>query len=206
MPSRCTRTASTTRRSHCRRSESATLALRTQQILAAESGVTAEPDPFGGSYYVEALTDELDRVRRALLIAEIDELGGAVAAIESGWMKDRIEQEAFETQQRIESGAQQIVGVNCFVDEGEQIEPELQSIDPASEQRQVDRLDAWRAERDQAAVERALAALRAAASDDDARLCEPLRVALAAGATVGETCGTLRAVWGTYDAVLAGLL
>jgi methylmalonyl-CoA mutase N-terminal domain/subunit len=183
--------------------QSATLALRTQQILAAESGVTAEPDPFGGSYYVEALTNEL-AAQAARLIAEIDELGGAVAAIESGWMKDRIEQEAFETQQRIESGDQQIVGVNCFVDEGEQIEPELQSIDPASEQRQVDRLHAWRAERDQDAVARALAALRAAASEDDARLCEPLRVALAAGATVGETCGTLRAVWGTYDAVLSG--
>jgi methylmalonyl-CoA mutase, N-terminal domain len=185
--------------------QSATLALRTQQILAAESGITAEPDPFGGSYYVEALTDALAE-QAAELIAEIDELGGAVAAIESGWMKDRIEQEAFHTQQRVESGAQQIVGVNCFVDEGESIEPELQQIDPASEQRQVDRLHAHRASRDQQAVDRALADLRAAATDDDARLCEPLRAALAAGATVGETCGTLRAVWGTYDAVLAGRL
>ncbi|MEO9176683.1 MAG: methylmalonyl-CoA mutase family protein [Gaiellales bacterium] len=183
--------------------QSATLALRTQQILAAESGITAEPDPFGGSYYVEALTDELC-AQATELIAEIDELGGAVAAIESGWMKDRIEQEAFETQRRIESGAQQIVGVNSFVDEGESVEPELQQIDPASEARQVDRLRAHRASRDNDAVERSLAALRVAASEDDAQLCEPLRAALAVGATVGETCGTLRAVWGTYDAVLAG--
>ncbi len=183
--------------------QSATLALRTQQILAAESGVTAAPDPFGGSYYVEELTDALQEEAERL-IAEIDELGGAVAAIESGWMKERVEQQAFETQVRIESGEQPIVGVNCFVDEGETIEPELQRIDPASEQRQVDRLRAHRASRDQGEVERALAALRTAASDEDGRLCEPLRLALAAGATVGETCGTLRAVWGTYDAVLAG--
>ena len=105
--------------------QSATLALRTQQILAAESGVAAAPDPFGGSYYVEELTDALQEEAERL-IAEIDELGGAVAAIESGWMKERVEQQAFETQLRIESGEQPIVGVNCFVDEGETIEPELQ--------------------------------------------------------------------------------
>jgi methylmalonyl-CoA mutase N-terminal domain/subunit len=183
--------------------ESATLALRTQQILAAESGVTGVPDPFGGSYYVEGLTDRLaDEAAR--LIAEIDELGGAVAAIETGWMKDRVEQEAFETQRRIESGDLPIVGVNAFVAEGEQIEPELQQIDPQSEQRQIDRLHAHRAGRDTARVDGALAALAAAAAEDGAPLCEPLRTALEAGATVGETCGTLRTVWGTFDAVLAG--
>jgi methylmalonyl-CoA mutase N-terminal domain/subunit len=183
--------------------QSATLALRTQQILALESGITAEPDPFGGSYYVEKLTDELAEQASAL-IKEIDELGGAVAAIESGWMKDRVEQESFETQQKIESGDQKIVGVNIFVAEGEQIEPELQQIDPGSEQRQIDRLRTWRADRDQEAVNEALETLRAAATTEDAPLCEPLRAALEAGATVGETCGALRSVWGTYDAVLAG--
>jgi methylmalonyl-CoA mutase N-terminal domain/subunit len=183
--------------------QSATLALRTQQILADESGVTAVPDPFGGSYYVEGLTDALaDEATR--MIAQIDELGGAVAAIESGWMKEQVEQESFETQLRIESGAQPIVGVNRFVAEGESIEPELQQIDPQSESRQVARLHAHRSGRDQVAVDAALAELRAAASSDEAPLCEPLRTALAAGATVGETCGALRAVWGTYDAVLAG--
>jgi methylmalonyl-CoA mutase N-terminal domain/subunit len=183
--------------------ESATLALRTQQILADESGVTAVPDPFGGSYYVERLTDELAG-EAARTIARIDELGGAVAAIESGWMKEQIEQESFETQLRVESGAQPIVGVNRFVDEGESIEPELQQIDPQSEARQVERLRAYRADRDQGAVDAALGELRGAASSDDAPLCEPLRAALEVGATVGETCGTLRVVWGTYDAVLAG--
>ena len=119
-------------------------------------------------------------------------------------MKDRIEEQAFETQQRVERGELPIVGVNCFAGDGEAVEPELQRIDPAGERRQVDRLHAWRAARDAGAVERALGSLRAAAADEDARLCELLRDALAAGATVGETCGTLRAVWGTYDAVLAG--
>ena len=97
-------------------------------------------------------------------------------------MKDRIEQEAFEMQQRVERGEQPIVGVNCFVDEGERVEPELQRIDPAGERRQVDRLHAWREARDAGAVECALGRLRAAARDDEARLCEPLREALAAGA------------------------
>jgi methylmalonyl-CoA mutase N-terminal domain/subunit len=118
-------------------------------------------------------------------------------------MKDRVEQEAFETQRRIESGDLPIVGVNTLVAEGEQIEPELQQIDPQSEQRQIDRLHAHRAGRAAARVDSALAALAAAAAEDGAPLCEPLRTALEAGATVGETCGTLRTVWGTFDAVLA---
>ena len=183
--------------------QSATLALRTQQILAAESGVTGAPDPFGGSYYVEALTDGL-AADAAALIAEIDEMGGAVVAIETGWMKDRVEQEAFETQQQVESGALPIVGVNVYGDEHEQVEPELQQIDPASESRQIGRLQAHRAGRDAGRCDEALRALGAAAADEGAPLCEPLRRALEAGATVGETCGTLRAVWGTFDAVLAG--
>ncbi|MDX6570339.1 MAG: methylmalonyl-CoA mutase, N-terminal domain, partial [Gaiellales bacterium] len=156
--------------------QSATLALRTQQILAAESGVMGVPDPFGGSYYVESLTDQLaDEATR--LIAEIDELGGAVAAIETGWMKDRVEQQAFETQQRIESGDLPIVGVNTFVAEGEQIEPELQQIDPQSEQRQVDRLHAHRAGRHAASVDAALTALAAAAAEASAASAASTRAA-----------------------------
>src|SRR3954462_9287663 len=129
---------------------SATLALRTQQILAYEAGTTEVADPFGGSYYVEALTDAPERRARDL-IAEIDELGGAVAAIEAGWMQSRIEDEAFSHQQQVESGDRVVVGVNRFTGEGETAEPELHRLDPALEQRQVERLRALRAGRDAAA-------------------------------------------------------
>jgi methylmalonyl-CoA mutase N-terminal domain/subunit len=181
---------------------SATLALRTQQILASESGVAEVADPFGGSYYVEELTDALE-ARAETLIAEIDEVGGAVAAIESGWMQDRIEEEAFAYQREVESGERVIVGVNRFVEEAEGQPVEIHRLDPASEREQVDRLRAWRAARDAAAVDGALAGLRRAAVETDAPLLEPMRGALAAGATVGEVCGALREEWGTYDAMRA---
>jgi methylmalonyl-CoA mutase N-terminal domain/subunit len=177
---------------------SATLALRTQQVLLHESGVAAVPDPFGGSEYVERLTDAIEREARAL-IAEIDELGGAVAAIESGWMKGRIEDEAFKHQRAVESGEAVIVGVNRYPDP-QDADVELQVVTQASEQAQIARLEAVRAARDPAACERALAAVAAAARDASARLMEPLRAALAARCTVGEVCGALRAEWGAYDA------
>jgi methylmalonyl-CoA mutase N-terminal domain/subunit len=182
---------------------SATLALRTQQVLAHESGVRDVADPFGGSYYVEALTDALEREARAL-IAHVDDLGGAVAAIESGWMQGQIEDEAYAFQERVERGEQILVGVNRHVDgPPDGVAIELHRLDPASEGRQVEAVQAVRAGRDAAAVERALGEVRAAAEDEGRNLLVPLREALAAYATVGEVCGALRGVWGTYDSLLA---
>ncbi len=175
---------------------SATIALRTQQILATEAGATATTDPLGGSYYIEALTDRLAGDGRTL-IDEIDRLGGAVAAVESGWVQDAIEQSAFEFHRRVQAGDDVIVGVNRY-QSGESEPIELHRIDPDAEQRQVDRTRRARAERDTAAWEAAVAAVRAAAGSD-ANVLPPMREALRVGATVGELCGVLREAWGTYD-------
>jgi methylmalonyl-CoA mutase, N-terminal domain len=174
----------------------ATIALRTQQVLAHELGLTSTADPFGGAYFVEALTDELE-ARAWELIGRIDELGGAVAAIEAGWVQGEIENAAFTWTADVESGARVIVGVNAFVDpEREQIE--LHRLDPAVERAQVERTAQVRAARDAAAAERALARVRDAARGSD-NVLPVLRDALAAHCTVGELCGALRAEWGTYD-------
>ncbi len=176
---------------------SATIALRTQQILATEAGATNTADPLGGSYYIEALTTSLiDQARE--LIAEIDRLGGAVAAVEQGWVQDQIEQAAFAYHRRVQDGEAVVVGVNRFTEpEGERIE--LHAIDPESERRQVERTQALREARDAAAVESALAAVDGAAAGED-NLLPPMREALRARATLGEVCEVLRARWGTYDA------
>ena len=175
---------------------SATIALRTQQILATEAGATATTDPLGGSYYIEALTDQLAGEGRTL-IDEIDRLGGAVAAVESGWVQDAIEQSAFDFHRRVQAGDDVIVGVNRY-QSGESEPIELHRIDPDAEQRQVDRTRRARAERDTAAWEAAVAAVRAAAGSE-ANVLPPMREALRVGATVGEVCGVLREAWGTYD-------
>ena len=175
---------------------SATIALRTQQILATEAGATATTDPLGGSYYIEALTDQLAGEGRTL-IDEIDRLGGAVAAVESGWVQDAIEQSAFDFHRRVQAGDDVIVGVNRY-QSGESEPIELHRIDPDAEQRQVDRTRRARAERDAAAWEAAVAAVRAAAGSE-ANVLPPMREALRVGATVGEVCGVLREAWGTYD-------
>jgi methylmalonyl-CoA mutase N-terminal domain/subunit len=176
---------------------SATIALRTQQILATEAGATATADPLGGSYYIEALTDELAGEGREL-IEEVDRLGGAVAAVESGWVQEAIEQSAFEFHRRVQAGEDVIVGVNRY-QSGESEPIELLRIEPDAEQRQVDRTRRVRAERDPAAWESALAAVRAAAGSD-ANVLPPMREALRVGATIGELCGALRDAWGTFDA------
>ena len=175
---------------------SATIALRTQQILATEAGATATTDPLGGSYYIEALTDQLAGEGRTL-IDEIDRLGGAVAAVESGWVQDAIEQSAFDFHRRVQAGDDVIVGVNRY-QSGESEPIELHRIDPDAEQRQVDRTRRARAGRDAAAWEAAVAAVRTAAGSD-ANVLPPMREALRVGATVGEVCGVLREAWGTYD-------
>ena len=176
---------------------SATIALRTQQILATEAGATASADPLGGSYYIEALTDGLVGEGREL-IEEVDRLGGAVAAVESGWVQEAIEQSAFEFHRRVQAGEDVIVGVNRY-QSGESESIELLRIEPDAEQRQVDRTMRVRADRDPAAWEAAVAAVRGAAGSD-ANVLPPMREALRVGATVGELCGVLRDAWGTYDA------
>ncbi len=175
----------------------ATIALRTQQILATEAGTTDTADPFGGSYFIEALTDEL-AARARELIARIDDLGGAVAAIEQGFVQAEIEASAFRHQGEVESGARVVVGVNAFTDVG--ADPvELLQVDPAIEGRQRERTARVREERDGDRAASALAEIRDVALSD-ANLLPPIREALRAHCTVGEICSVLRELWGTYDA------
>ncbi|MGH3020843.1 MAG: acyl-CoA mutase large subunit family protein [Gaiellaceae bacterium] len=176
---------------------SARIALRTQQILASEAGATDTADPLGGSFFLEALTRELE-VRAWELIGRIDELGGAVAAVEQGFTQHEVEESAYEHERQVEAGEKVIVGVNRF-QEGDEEEVELHSLDPAAERRQIERTEKIRAERDQAEAEQALARVREAARGT-ANLLPPMREALAARCTVGEICDALREEFGTYDA------
>ncbi|MCQ4195769.1 methylmalonyl-CoA mutase family protein, partial [Streptomyces parvulus] len=175
--------------------KSARLALRTQQVLAYETDVTATVDPFAGSYVVEKLTDDLE-IEINTLLGRIEDLGGAVAAIEHGFQKDEIERSAYRITQETDSGERVVVGVNRFqLDEEEPYEP--LRVDPAIEAQQAERLARLRAERDQVAVDTALVALRKAAEGED-NVLYPMKDALRARATVGEVCNTLREVWGTH--------
>jgi methylmalonyl-CoA mutase N-terminal domain/subunit len=174
----------------------ATIALRTQQVLAHESGVASTADPAGGSYFVEALTRELEE-RAWELIEQVDERGGAVAAIETGWVQGEIEAAAYRWTKAVEDGERVIVGVNAHVEEGGE-EIELHRLDPEAERRQVERTRRVRAERDAAAVERALVRVREAARGTE-NMLPPMRDALSGRCTVGEICGALREEWGTYD-------
>jgi methylmalonyl-CoA mutase, N-terminal domain len=176
---------------------SAMLALRTQQILMHEAGTTSTADPLGGSWYVESLTDELER-QAAELIARIDDLGGAVAAIEAGWVQQQIEESAFRWQRDVEQGHRVIVGVNRYV-ENEPERIELHRLDPAIERAQRERTAGLRARRDAASVEAAVAEVRRTTETSE-NLLPALRAALATRATIGELCGALRELWGTYDA------
>ncbi len=175
----------------------ATIALRTQQILAAEAGTTDTADPLGGAYFIEAMTDELE-ARARELIARVDDLGGAVAAIEQGFVQSEIEASAFRYQSEIESGERVVVGVNAFTEEGGE-RVELLRLDPEIERRQRERTARVRAERDPAAADAALDEVGRVAATD-ANLLPALRDALRARCTVGEICGVLRDLWGTYDA------
>jgi methylmalonyl-CoA mutase N-terminal domain/subunit len=176
---------------------SATLALRTQQVLMHEAGTTDTADPLGGSWFVEALTDELEAAAREL-IERVDERGGAVAAIEQGWVQEQIEESAYRWQAEVESGERVIVGVNRFTGGGHE-QVELQRVDPGSERRQRERTARVRAERNEPAADAALAEVLRVA-ETDANLLPSFREALRANCTVGEICGALRALWGTYDA------
>ena len=174
--------------------ESARIALRTQQILAFESGVTRTPDPLAGSYYVEALTDEIeDRARRHL--DRIEELGGAASAI--GYMQEAIDQSAYRFQTQVESGDRTVVGVNRFEEADEAVR--IEKLDFGElETRQRSRLAECRAQRDREAVDRTLVDVRSAASGT-ANLLPPMIEAVKAGVTLGEISDTLREEWGSFD-------
>jgi methylmalonyl-CoA mutase, N-terminal domain len=177
---------------------SAKIALRTQQILAAEAGGTDTADPLGGSYFIEALTRDLEE-QAWELIERVDELGGAVAAIEQGFVQREIEDAAYRFATEVEEGSRVIVGVNRFVEpEAEPIE--LHRLDPEAERRQLERTARVRSERDPGAAVAALAEVRRVAQGEG-NLLVPMREALRARCTVGEICNELREEFGTYDAL-----
>ena len=175
--------------------EAARLALRTQQILAHEAGVTETPDPLAGSFYVETLTDQLEAAARELL-EEIEALGGTLAAIEAGFQQRQIQESSYQVQRAIEDGSQVVVGVNRFQDEGHRTPP-LQRIDPDGERRQVEGLRRVRAERDPAAWDAALRRVGECARGDE-NIMPSLIEAVRAYATVGEISDRLRAEWGEH--------
>ena len=175
--------------------ESALLALRTQQVIAHESGVAGTVDPLAGSYFVENLTNELE-TRAEELLSTIATMGGAVAAIEEGWMQSQIEDSAYKEARRQGSGESVVVGVNRFTVEDMEPTPLLE-VDPALEEAQKDRVRSWRESRDQDLAESTIDIVAdVAASDGNVML--PIKDALAAGATVGEVSDTLRGVFGLY--------
>jgi methylmalonyl-CoA mutase N-terminal domain/subunit len=176
---------------------SARLALRTQQILAHESGVTETPDPLAGSYFVESLTNKLEAAARAYL-DEIDAMGGTLAAIEGGFQQRQIQESAYRVQQAIERGDLIVVGVNKFRDDGAgEAKAALQRIDPEGERRQIERVRRVRAERDPAAWAASLGRLTDAARGTD-NLLPPIIEAVNAYATVGEISDRLRVAFGVH--------
>ncbi|MFL5776787.1 MAG: methylmalonyl-CoA mutase family protein, partial [Chloroflexota bacterium] len=176
--------------------ESARLALRTQQVLAYESGVTETPDPLAGSYFVESLTTQLERAA-ADYLEEIDAMGGTLAAIEAGFQQRQIQESAYRVQAAIEHGDQVVVGVNKFQDAAAAASPRLHRIDPEGERRQVERVRRVRDERDGAAWEAALRRLEDCARSEE-NLLPALIEAVEAYATVGEISDRLRAAWGEH--------
>lgn len=175
--------------------EAAGLALRTQQIIAHETGVTDTVDPLAGSFFVERLTAQIE-AEAERLIAKIDEMGGAVAAIEQGFYQDEIARSAYEAQLAVESGEQIVVGVNRYA-EDEMVVPETLRIGEEVRERQVERLRALRQRRDAQAVEAALGRIEAAARDEE-NLVPHVLAAVEQYATVGEISDRLRSVWGEY--------
>jgi methylmalonyl-CoA mutase N-terminal domain/subunit len=178
--------------------ESALVALRTQQIIAYESGVADTVDPLAGSYFVESLTDDLETAAFAL-IDEVEKLGGSVAAIEDGWMSAQIEESAYREAQRQSAGESVVVGMNMFESESGE-EPPVLTIDPALEEGQRRALQEWKKARNNESVESALDTLETEA-DGDHNLLYPIKEALQAGASVGEVSERLRRVFGSYRPV-----
>jgi methylmalonyl-CoA mutase N-terminal domain/subunit len=181
--------------------ESSRIALRTQQVIMAESGVTETVDPLGGSWAVESLTADIDRDVRATL-AEIESRGGALACIEDGWFVSRLASAAYEHQLMIERGELAIIGVNVHRTEADELAPPQFTVDPQAERRQLERLRRVRAERDSAAVGSALERLRRAARDGENTIPSTIE-AVRAFATVGEITDALRSVFGTHARPIA---
>ena len=171
----------------------ARIALRTQQIVAHESGAADTVDPFAGSYFVEALTEEIELRARAL-IGRIDELGGSVAAI--SFIKNEIEESAFGYHERYRTEQDIVVGVNRYVEEDAEVE-EILRVDPAAERAQVERLRAFKAGRDEELARRRLGELQAACRGDE-NLLPPIHAALKDACSLGEVCGAMREVFGEY--------
>ncbi len=176
--------------------KAATLALRTQQVLASETDLTATVDPLAGSYAIESMTDDIEAQARELM-AKVAELGGAVAAIEQGFQKAEIERSAYRIAREIDSGERTVVGVNAYVSAQEEPYEPLR-VNPAIEQEQAARLAELRDRRDTSEVAARLAEVRRVAVGDG-NLLYPLREALRALATVGEVSDALREVWGVYQ-------
>ncbi len=177
--------------------EAVTIALRTQQMLAHETGVTNTVDPLGGSYFVESLTDEMEQ-KAYVYFKKIDELGGMVEAVKLNYPQREIADAAFALQQEIDARERIVVGVNSYVAADEQPIPTLR-VDPELERKQIGRLQAARAKRDGATVERALAALREDAAHADRNLMEPLLTCARAHASEGEIIESLQQVFGDYS-------
>jgi methylmalonyl-CoA mutase N-terminal domain/subunit len=171
------------------------LALRTQQVIAHETGVVNTIDPLGGSYYLEQLTNELER-QAYEYFERIDKLGGVVAAIKENFFQQEIADAAFQYQSEVESSRRIVVGVNRY--QLDEPEPELHRVDPALETQQIERVRALRARRDATAVEAALARLKDDAGHEGRNLMDPIIDASRAQVTMGEMCDALRQVWGTW--------
>jgi methylmalonyl-CoA mutase N-terminal domain/subunit len=172
------------------------IALRTQQVIAHETGVVNTIDPLGGSYYLEQLTNELER-QAYDYFERIDELGGVIPAIEQNFQQREIAEASFRYQSEVERGERVVVGVNRYEQEDEQ-PIEILRIDPALEQKQIERVQAVRERRDATAAEASLARLKEDAEHDDRNLMEPIMEASRAYVTMGEMCDALREVWGTW--------
>jgi methylmalonyl-CoA mutase N-terminal domain/subunit len=178
------------------------IALRTQQIIAEESGVTNTVDPLGGSYFVEALTDEMEKQVLDYFV-RIEEQGGVEAALESGWIQREIADASYRFQREVDDGRRSIVGVNRHVVD-EEIAIPILDMDPQGEAKHIARLHRVRSQRDQALVRRRLQELRAAAQADT-NLMYPIVEAVRAYATLGEICDVLREVFGVYTQDMAAV-
>jgi methylmalonyl-CoA mutase, N-terminal domain len=176
--------------------KAARLALRTQQVIAYESDLTATADPFAGSYAIESMTDDIETAARELM-DRVEDMGGAVAAIERGFQKKEIEGAAYRVAREIDEGERVVVGVNRFTGDGEEPYQPLR-VDPSIEAEQAAGLARLREQRDQAAFARAITELKSAAAGTD-NVVYPLRDALRAGASLGEACDALREIWGEYQ-------
>ena len=177
--------------------EAQRIALRTQQIIAHETGVTDTIDPMAGSYFVEHLTNELESKARDYM-AQIEQMGGSVKAIESGWMQSQIAEAAWDYQRQVDEMREIIVGVNDYREGGDE-RTAIFSVDRALADHQIKRLTRHRQQRDQAKVEKTLASLKAACSGTQ-NLMDPILESVRAYATLGEICGAMREVFGEYTA------